>query len=310
MTRAAAEQVLTYTRTEARVGHVTLSRPGRLNAINAQLRDELWSLLQGVDADDGVHVLVISGAPRSDGRPCFCAGADVKDVAAASGQEAEQNPADLVRAMMVARAPAAPSVAGIADLLESMSTPSIAAIDGVCTAGGLELALACDLRVAAETAEISDLHIRNLGHIGGGGVAVRLQRAVGSAWAKEVMFTGAVVPPQTALRIGLVNHVYPADELLARAMAQAERIAGHRAAAIGMAKAVIGAAEEIDKATAIRYSLAGRRALYSAAGYRALTEKKGLPTWLKQTHEEVVGARVNHRGGRCAPPRGRARCGR
>jgi enoyl-CoA hydratase/carnithine racemase len=309
MTRAAAEEVLTYTRTPARVGHVMLNRPGRLNAINAQLRDELWSLLQGADADDGVHALVISGAPRADGRPCFCAGADVKDVAAAaSGRPAEENAADLVRAMMVGHAPAVPSVAGIAELLESMSTPSIAAIDGVCTAGGLELALACDLRVAAETAEISDLHIRNLGHIGGGGVAVRLQRAVGSAWAKELMFTGAVVPPQTALRIGLVNHVYPADELLACAMAQAERIAGHRAAAIGMAKAVIGAAEDTDKATAIRYSLAGRRALYSAAGYRALTEKKGLATWLKQTHEEVVGARVNQRGGRCcAAPGGRAR---
>jgi hypothetical protein len=75
-----------------------------------------------------------------------------------------------------------------------------------------------------------------------------------------------------------------------------------------MAKAVIGAAEDTDKATAIRYSLAGRRALYSAAGYRALTEKKGLATWLKQTHEEVVGARVNQRGGRCcAAPGGRAR---
>jgi enoyl-CoA hydratase len=274
---AVAGDVLRYTRTPGGVGHVLLNRPARLNAVNAQLCDELWSLLQGVDADDDVRVLVISGATRPDGRRSFSAGADVKDVAAAASgrsQESKDAPA-LVRGMMVDPVAAGPSIAGIADLLESVATPSIAAIDGVCTAGGLELALACDLRVAAETAEISDLHIRNLGHIGGGGVAVRLQRVVGSSWAKTIMFSGSVVPPETALRIGLVNYLWPPEELLTQAMALAERIAGHRPAAVGMAKAVIGAAADVDKATAIRYSLAGRQALYSPAGYQAFSNRKG-----------------------------------
>ena len=168
-------------------------------------------------------------------------------------------------------------LAGVCSRLETMGKPSIAAIDGVCTAGGLELALSCDIRVASETAQISDLHIKNLGSIGGAGVTVRLARTVGPAWGKEIMFTGEPLNGQEAVGMGLCNHVFPPNRLLEGAIALARRFAAMRPQALAMAKAAMNAAMDLDIERALRYSYAGAAVLPSAEGARAFAEKQPPP---------------------------------
>jgi enoyl-CoA hydratase/carnithine racemase len=110
--------------------------------------------------------------------------------------------------------------------LETLGKPSIAAVDGVCTAGGLEIAVACDVRLVSETAEVSDLHVRNLGSLGGAGVTVRLPRTVGQTWAKEIMFSGDSFNGDQAVRMGFANHSYPPGKLLNEAISLARKFTG------------------------------------------------------------------------------------
>ncbi|MDG4834357.1 enoyl-CoA hydratase/isomerase family protein [Solwaraspora sp. WMMD1047] len=264
---------LVYTRRD-RVGHVLLNRPRQLNALNQRLQQELWEVVNEAEDDPEVGVLVFSGAPRPDGRGAFSAGADMKEMATAADPGASpEGVAELVRLVMSREPVFTPPLVALCSRLETMRTPSIAAIDGVCTAGGLELALACDIRLAADTAQISDLHMKNLGHIGGGGVSVRLARTVGSAWAKQIMFTGEPIEPATALRIGLVNEVFPRDGLLDAAFGLAAKVAARRPEALAMAKSVMLAAADLDLETALRYSLVGRASLYSRSGYQSFAER-------------------------------------
>lgn len=270
-------ECVVYTKSDDGVGHVLLNRPAQLNALNRRLQEELWEIVDGADADDDVRVLLFSGAPRPDGRGAFSAGADMKEMAGAEDPAATpEGLAELVRLMMSGEPIMTPPLIGICSRLETMRTPSIAAIDGVCTAGGLELALACDIRLAAETASISDLHMKNLGHIGGGGVSVRLARTVGPAWAKQIMFTGRPVTPEEALRMGLVNSVHPTDRLLDEAFALAAEVARRRPAAVAMAKAAMNAAQDLDLETALRYSLVGRGALFSRKGYEDFSARPAV----------------------------------
>ena len=268
-----AYECLIYEKIEGGVAFVTLNRPQRLNALSAQLVQELFQTVDEADRDEEVRVLVFTGAPRSDGRPCFSAGADLYEQA-----QREEGPETLVAIVreMMDRTPG-PWLAGFCDRLETFRKPSIAAIDGVCTAGGLELALSCDIRVASETAQISDLHIKNLGSIGGGGVTVRLARTVGPAWAKEIMFTGTPLDGQAAVNIGLANHVFPPDKLVEGVISLARRFAAMRPEALAMAKAAMAAAMDMDLGRALRYSYIGREVLSSKEGARSFTQKQPPP---------------------------------
>ena len=128
-------------------GHVLvlrINRPESVNAINSRVLDELTRAVKEAGRNDSVRCLVLTGAPRADGRPCFSAGVDLKE--AATGQVLPGNPGSR-----------------LCNLLDDLLTPSIAMIDGVCTTGAVELALACDLRVVAESAQISDWHLSRLG---------------------------------------------------------------------------------------------------------------------------------------------------
>jgi enoyl-CoA hydratase/carnithine racemase len=270
-----AYKCLLYKKFEGGVALITLNRPDRLNALSKQLQEELWRALDEVEKDDDVGVMVFTGAPRPDGRPCFSAGADLKEIADQQEELASEGLAGIVQAMMDRGFE--PALAGVCSRLETMRKPSIAAIDGICTAGGLELALACDMRVVSETAQISDLHIKNLGSIGGGGVSIRLARTVGQAWAKEIMFTGEPLNVHDAVRIGLANHVFAPDKLLEGALALARKFATMRPMALAMAKAAMSAAMELPIEQALRYSYIGRAALPSAAGARAFARKQPPP---------------------------------
>ena len=144
------------------IATLTISRPERLNAINAQVLADLIAAVKEIKRDDALRVLILAGAPRADGRPCFSAGDDLKEGAA--GEAPSGNPGFK-----------------LTNAIDELWKPSIAAIDGVCTTGALELAMACDLRVAAETAEISDWHLKRLGSgLGGWGASTRLRGWSGS----------------------------------------------------------------------------------------------------------------------------------
>jgi enoyl-CoA hydratase/carnithine racemase len=137
--------------------------------------------------------------------------------------------------------------------IEAFPKPVIAAIDGVCTAGGLELALSCDLRVVAETAQVSDLHVKTMAHTGGGGATSRLSRLVGPAKTKEMIFLGLVLDGHEAWRIGFANRVVPSEELMSTVTAMAVETAKRHPIALRVAMALADAAPDLDHDRSLRY---------------------------------------------------------
>lgn len=187
---------------------VQLARPSAANALNAALLAELDDAVRRIAADDDVHAWLLTGAPRPDGRPCFSAGADLKEA-------------------LDPDAVPFPRAAALLTAIDDLPKPSIALIDGVCTTGGLELALACDLRIAADTARISDWHLRRTGlGIGQWGMAARLSRLVGTDRARELILLGTELDGEEAARIGLVNRMVPSADLETGGLEWATRIAG------------------------------------------------------------------------------------
>jgi len=173
-------------------GHVRIlriTRPESMNALSSAVLRELIDAVRALRADPDVRCFVIAGAPRADGTPCFSAGVDLKE--AASGAMTPGNPGRR-----------------LTELIDECLTPSIAVIDGVCTTGALELAMACDLRIVADTAQISDWHLARLGAgLGAWGASTRLARLVGVAQAKDLILTGKVIDGHEALRIGMAQRV-------------------------------------------------------------------------------------------------------
>ncbi len=192
-----------------RLAYITLNRPEALNALNTPLREQLLDALRDFDNDDETWVAIITGA----GSRAFSAGADLKEMS--RRKEAEHagerrdafwgpQPVSLNRGLKIWK-------------------PIIAAINGYCLAGGLELALACDIRVAAEHAEFALKEVQR-GIIPGGGGTQRLPRAIPLNIALELMLTGDHISAAEAYRLGLVNHVVPADQVMAKAEEVARRI--------------------------------------------------------------------------------------
>lgn len=243
----------------AGIAIVVLNRPERLNAISNELGRELNFLFDRIEMDEEVRVVIITGAPRPDGRPCFCAGGDLKDVArdkrtrTLSGQIRTR--LMLVEALWKGGGlETMTAIAALCEKLESLGKPVIAAIDGICTGGGLEIALAADIRLVSETAQVSDLHIKNLGTIGGAGSPVRLARIVGSSMARELVFTGDIIDGKLACEIGFATHVYAPERLMGEAKGLASKIAAMRPEAIRLAKANINAAMDMSLRDALRYN--------------------------------------------------------
>jgi enoyl-CoA hydratase len=179
------------------IARITINRPDKLNALNASVIGELADAAKRVDADAGVHGVILTGA----GAKAFVAGADITELAAQGPFEAKQR-----------------SLAGQQMMrdFERCGKPVIAAVNGFALGGGCELAMACHLRIASETARFGQPEVK-LGLAPGYGGTVRLPRLIGKGRALELLLTGAMVDAQEAWRIGLVNRVVPADRLLPEA---------------------------------------------------------------------------------------------
>jgi enoyl-CoA hydratase len=206
------------------VATVTIHRPEKRNALNAQVRRELVDALDALAADPDVRVVILTGA----GDRAFVAGADI-------GEFAERSPLEQRAAMEGRR---------VFEVLADHPKPTIAALNGYALGGGCELALACDLRIAARSARLGQPEVA-LGLLPGGGGTQRLPRLVGLGRAMRMILTGDLMDAEEAARIGLVDEVVDDDALAERARAVATRIAAHSPVAIKLIKQAVRAAAEL-----------------------------------------------------------------
>ena len=191
---------------DARTAVVTINRPSVLNALNKSTLDELRRAVLDLRADPDVLAIVVTGS----GDKAFAAGADLNEVAALSPEQAQAQ---------------ARSGQHVFDVIETLGKPTIAAVNGYALGGGCELAMACTLRIAGDTARFGQPEI-NLGLIPGYGGTQRLPRLVGRGVALDLLLTGRSMGAEEALRVGLVNRVVPAAQLMETARALASELAG------------------------------------------------------------------------------------
>ena len=198
------------------VALLTLNRPDALNALSPEMLDGLEARLDEVEADPALRAVVLTGA----GEKAFCAGADIAHVRTADP--------------LTARAFAGRGQR-VAARIEHLATPVVAAVNGYALGGGCEIALACDVRIAAEKARFGQPEV-TLGIVPGWGGTQRLARTTSMGLAKEMILTGRMVGAEEALRTGLVTHIHPAGELLDAALELAGSIAAKPSWAVAEAK--------------------------------------------------------------------------
>ena len=207
-----------------RVVILTINRPEKMNALNQQVRDEMLELLDEIAVDDGVGVVVLTGA----GEKAFIAGADI-------GEFEGRSPFDQRNAMRSPR---------IFDVMSNFPKPVIAMINGFCLGGGCELAISCDLRIASDKARFGQPEI-NLGLIPGGGGTQRLPGLVGPGHAMRMILTGDMIGAAEAREIGLVEVVAPADELRNQTLELAAKIASKSPLTLKVAKQAVRASQRL-----------------------------------------------------------------
>ncbi|WP_437834901.1 enoyl-CoA hydratase/isomerase family protein [Sorangium sp. So ce1153] len=252
-----------------RTGHVatvTIQRPDKLNALNPAVLGELTAafheLLAPAEGDE-VRAAVLTGAGKA-----FVAGADIAEMAAMNSIAAKRF---------------ADAGHRLADLIETAPFPVIAAVNGFALGGGCELALACDFIYAAEGARLGQPEV-NLGVIPGFGGTQRLLRRVGVGRARELVYSGDMITAEQALAIGLVNAVFPAAELLARARETALKIASRGPLAVAAAKRVILRGESLDLAAANELEAQAFAALFGSDD-----QKLGMKAFLAKSKAEFTG---------------------
>ena len=217
---------------EGRVAILTINRPDKLNALNEEVRVELLAALAAIETDDSVGVVVITGS----GEKSFIAGADI-------GEFAGRSPFDQRFAMRSPR---------IFDVMASFPKPVIAMINGFCLGGGCELAMSCDMRIASDKARFGQPEI-NLGLIPGGGGTQRLPRLVGMGHAMRLILSGDMIPAAEAKEIGLADLVFPAEELRAKTLELAQKIASKSPLTLKVAKEALRASEKLAIEDGITY---------------------------------------------------------
>ncbi len=205
------------------LGTLTLDRPDKLNALDPAMLEAIDILLRELDRSTEARVLIVTGA----GDRSFCVGADI-------GVWSELEPLDVWRRWVR-------EGSAVFDRLARLRIPTIAALNGYAFGGGLELALACDLRVAADTSQLSAPEVR-IATVPGWGGTYRLAELVGPARAKELIFTGKRITAEMAERWGLVNEVVPAADLMSTTRTMATEIAANAPISVQLAKAAIDGA--------------------------------------------------------------------
>lgn len=244
------------------IARVTLNRPKVLHALNATVFDELEAVMRTFAEDEKVRVILLTGA----GDKAFAAGADINEIAAVDTVSGE---AKARRGQEVLR------------FIESCGKPVIACINGFALGGGCELAMACTMRLASETARLGQPEVK-LGLIPGYGGTQRLPRLVGQPMALKLLLTGEIIGAGEALRIGLVDEVVPAERLMERAEALARAIVGMAPLAIaGCMEAVQRGSElGLEAALDVEAEIFGRLCgtADKAEGTKAFLEKR-TPVW-------------------------------
>ncbi len=242
------------TETKAAVGIITLNRPKALNALNAQMIDEMNSALDAFDADAAIRCIILTGNEKA-----FAAGADIREMKDFSKVEALQK--DFLRSW---------------DHFGLIKKPIIAAVSGYCLGGGFEFALASDVIIASDTAKFALPEI-TLGIFPGGGGTQRLARVVGKAKAMEMILTGRMIDAAEAERLGIVASVVAVDELQAHALATATKIAEFSNPAVIAAKRSILEAFEAPLAVGLKHE---RAAFYGC--FDTSDQKEGMTAFLEK----------------------------
>jgi enoyl-CoA hydratase/carnithine racemase len=254
-------------RVEDHIAYLTFNRPEALNAFSRQMVREIVAACQDINTDPDVRVVIVSGA----GDRAFSAGLDLKEVAAGGGPGPIDSRGTRVRAGMHTHHGA----------LANVEKPTIAAVHGWAVGGGLELALACDLRVASDDARLGLMEIRR-GIMPGAGGTQRLSRVVGRGYALQLALTGEPISAHEAHRIGLVNKVVPRDQLLPAAVEFAQAITQGAPIAARFIKEAInkGMDMPLDQGLKLEVDLSTLLAATEDAreGPRAFAEKR-TPTW-------------------------------
>ncbi|MDN5925896.1 MAG: enoyl-CoA hydratase/isomerase family protein [Hyphomicrobiales bacterium] len=221
-------------RQENAVAIIGLRRPARRNALNREALGDLESVLTALRDDESVKAVILTGDETA-----FCSGQDIK----------EPEPPDYLDAFN-----------SVMTQIENFPKPTVAAIAGWCIAGGLEMAICCDQRVAVSEAKIGDFHVR-INSIGGGGATARLPRLIGMAKAKRLIYTGEIVDGETALALGLVDWVCQSGEQVTIASALAEKMVPSDPRTFSYAKRSMHECIEMPIAEAVDRSVALQREL-------------------------------------------------
>lgn len=238
------------------IATVTLNRPSKLNAVTPEMAEALREAAARINADPGIRAVILTGA----GPKAFCAGSDIRDLDRYETPWEFRNRQDYC------------------DAIRDVRKPVIGAVNGYCLGGGLELAMACDLRIASENAFFGAPEIK-LGWVGGGGMAFALAHSIGPSNAATMLFTGDSIDAKKALGWGLVSEVLPLPELMTRARELASVIAQRPPIAAETAKLNLRAAYSMTREDATRYERDLQTICFAtedaAEGRKAFKEKRG-----------------------------------
>jgi len=249
------------TSTDGRVGIVQFNRPKALNALNRGLMSELMDALDAFDADDGIGCMVVTGSEKA-----FAAGADIKEMVNAA-------PADMLDNPFI----------DYWDRLRRIGKPVVAAVSGFALGGGCELAMACDMIIASETARFGQPEI-NLGIIPGAGGTQRMTLAVGKALAMEMVLNGRFLTADEALQHGLVNRIVPVELYLEEAVKFAAEIAARAPVALRLGKEAVNAVYEMP----LQAGLAHERRLFYML-FSTEDQKEGMDAFINKRKPEWKG---------------------
>jgi enoyl-CoA hydratase len=241
-----------------RVGIIRLNRPAALNALNAQLIEDMRQALDAFEADDGIGCIIITGNDKA-----FAAGADIKQMQAKTYMQAYKED-------FIARW----------DRVGAVRKPVVAAVAGFALGGGCELAMMCDIIIAADTAKFGQPEIK-LGVMPGSGGTQRLVRQIGKSKAMELCLTGRMMDAQEAERANLVSRVVPAAELLEEALKTARSIAAMSLPAVMMTKETINRAYETALSEGIRFE---RRLFHSM--FATADQKEGMAAFVEKRNPD------------------------